>query len=100
MGKMPDIINYRKSRMIDLFTKHPRSMGESYTQHLMCAFKFGSRMVIGGMFCLIHAIFPFIFKKTGSNMLFSLLHDYIDRSPIVEERVMVLSKTIEKKIQQ
>jgi hypothetical protein len=83
--------------MKNIFTDHPQSMNETYWQHFACAVKFGSKMFIGGIACLIHAIFPFIFQKTGSNLLFQMMHDYVDRSPNVEDRVVVLSQTLEQK---
>lgn len=47
------------------FTEHPASVGESYFEHLGMAFGFGAKMVISGIACLIHAIFPFMFVCTG-----------------------------------
>lgn len=83
--------------MKNIFTQHPHSMNETYWQHLVCAVKFGSKMMIGGVACLIHAIFPFLFEKTGSNFLFQMMHDYVGRSPVNDNRTVVLSEFIEKK---
>jgi hypothetical protein len=52
---------------LDPFTRHPASVGETYTEHLVMAGSFGWRMVIGGLACLVHAIFPFLFEYTASN---------------------------------
>jgi hypothetical protein len=48
------------------FTEHPASVGETYTEHLAMASGFGVRMIFGGLACLLHGIFPFLFVKTGS----------------------------------
>jgi hypothetical protein len=56
----------------DLFTAHPRSVGETYFQHLVAAAGFGLRMVAGGLACLVHAVLPFLFERTGSNCVAEL----------------------------
>jgi hypothetical protein len=48
------------------FTRHPTDVGESYGHHLASAGGFGLRMVLGGLGCMVHAIFPFLFEETGS----------------------------------
>jgi hypothetical protein len=48
------------------FTQHPASVGETYFEHLLQAGCFGVRMVFAGLACLIHAVFPFLFERTGS----------------------------------
>ncbi len=55
-----------------LFTDHPGSVGESYTQHLAVAGVFGLRMILGGLACLVHAVLPFLFQRTGSNFVTDL----------------------------
>lgn len=55
-----------KSAISRLFTAHPASVGETYMQHLGHACRFGMRMVVAGSACLIHAILPFLFLRTGS----------------------------------
>lgn len=83
--------------MANFFTKHPHSVGETYFEHLCFASGFGFSMMWGGIACLLHAIFPFIFQKTGSNMLLKMAHNYVERMPCVDEKVNALSATIEKK---
>ena len=48
------------------FTKHPTEVGESYAEHLTTAGAFGLRMIVGGLACLVHAVIPFLFERTGS----------------------------------
>ena len=57
-----------------LFTEHPRSVGETYSQHLGTACAFGTRMIVAGGACLLHGFFPFLFVKTGSTTV-RHLHD-------------------------
>lgn len=57
-----------------LFTSHPNSVGESYLEHMSMAFGFGARLVVSGIACLLHGIFPFLFVKTGSETV-GELHD-------------------------
>jgi hypothetical protein len=48
------------------FTEHPASVGETYTEHMARAGRFGLRMVGAGIACLVHAVLPFLFERTGS----------------------------------
>jgi Family of unknown function (DUF6356) len=56
----------------DLFLSHPRSVGESYLQHLFVALRFGVTMVVGGLACMVHGIFPKLCTSTGSQTVCSL----------------------------
>jgi hypothetical protein len=84
--------------MKNIFTKHPHSLEESYFEHLFFALKFGTTMLLGGLACILHAIFPFLFEKTGSNLLLKMTHNFVERMPVAEERVIYLSKMIESKV--
>ena len=57
-----------------LFTEHPRSVDESYLQHLAAALGFSARLALAALACLVHAFLPFLFVKTGSAMI-TTLHD-------------------------
>jgi hypothetical protein len=48
------------------FSKHPREVGESYGEHFAVAAGFGLKMIGGGLACLVHAVLPFLFERTGS----------------------------------
>jgi hypothetical protein len=52
-----------------LFTSHPRSVGETYGEHLRSATGFGLTMLFAGLACLLHGVFPFLFERTGSNAI-------------------------------
>jgi len=54
--------------MSNPFTEHPASVGETYLQHMRFAFRFGSRMLIGGVAAVIHSIFPFLCVTTASRI--------------------------------
>lgn len=56
------------------FTRHPAAVGESYGRHLAFATGVGGRMVLAGLACMLHGIFPFLFQRTGSRTLVEL-HD-------------------------
>lgn len=52
--------------IMNIFTKHPASVKETYTQHLVFASKLGLRMVLLGVIAITHGILPFLFEKTAS----------------------------------
>jgi len=58
--------------LIRAFTKHPASVGESYTEHLFRAAYFGVRMMLAGLACLVHGVLPFLFVRTGSRAIAEL----------------------------
>lgn len=61
--------------MIDrLFLRHPRTLGESYVEHAGAAGRFGVAMIVAGLACLVHAIVPALFTRTGSDAV-RRLHD-------------------------
>jgi hypothetical protein len=49
-------------------------VGETYLQHLCAATGFATRMMFGGIACFLHALFPFAFRRTGSECI-EQLHD-------------------------
>jgi len=53
-------------------TEHPASVGENYFEHLRQASGFAISMMGGGLACLIHAVLPFLFTRTGSGIVASL----------------------------
>lgn len=61
---------------------------------------FGFKMILGGLACIIHAIFPFLFQKTGSAVLVDLMEVFISRLPAREERLKRLARVITQKSQQ
>jgi hypothetical protein len=55
-------------------TEHPATVGESYFEHMQVALSFGLRMTLGGLACIVHAVLPAFFTKTGS-LVVKELHD-------------------------
>jgi Family of unknown function (DUF6356) len=54
------------------FTEHPATVGETYGQHFQSALGYSISMIGGGLACMVHAVFPFLFEKTGSATIRSL----------------------------
>ncbi len=54
------------------FTNHLSSVGESYFQHMRHALSFSGMMAVGTLCCLVHALLPFLFEKTGSQIISNL----------------------------
>lgn len=57
-----------------LFTEHPSSVDETYWEHLLAAGAFSGKLLLAALTCLIHALLPFLFVKTGSRLI-TELHD-------------------------
>ena len=58
--------------MKKLFNDHPASVGENYLQHLITALSFSVELLLAALACLVHALLPFLFVKTGSQRIISL----------------------------
>ena len=52
-----------------LFTTHPASVDESYLEHMAVALSFSARLLFAGLVCLVHAFLPFLFVRTGSQVI-------------------------------
>ena len=59
--------------MLHRFTEHPATVNESYLQHMATAFGFGARMLVGGLGCFVHGLFPWLCLTRGSDIV-RLLH--------------------------
>lgn len=57
------------SRISTLFSDHPATVGETYGEHFATAAGFSARLLLAGLACAVHAVFPFLFVKTGSNAI-------------------------------
>lgn len=66
-------------KILNLFTQHPKSIGETYLQHLIEALYCGSVMIIGGILCIIHGILPFLFVTSTSSKLVYLIKRFEKR---------------------
>ncbi len=99
MQKLPTIedIQYQVNKVyqgtVDLFNQHPNSVNQTYLEHMRDAFDYGITSCIGGYILIIHSIFPFVFKDTGSKIIFHLndrlqakISQHKSAYEIVEER--------------
>jgi hypothetical protein len=58
--------------MLKLFNEHPKSVGETYWQHLHFASRTGVTMLLAGCACILHGLCPFLFTTTGSRTIRAL----------------------------
>lgn len=74
-----------------LFTAHPATVGETYTEHMQVAWKFAFLMIGGGIACFVHGLVPGLFVTTGSNSI-RKLHDIMvvnrNRHPIADDPLL------------
>ena len=55
-----------------LFTAHPASVDETYSEHLGAAHSFAWTLLAAGLACFVHGIFPFLFVTTASSRIAGL----------------------------
>ena len=67
-------------------TEHLREVGETYPEHFVKAVRFGTAMLAGGLACLVHALFPFLFVTTGSRCIRRLHGRIEDRRASILDR--------------
>ena len=54
--------------MLDrLLLDHPREIGETYIEHAGHALFIGTRMIVAGLACLVHALLPGLFIRTATH---------------------------------
>jgi len=58
-------------------TEHPASVGESYTEHMGVAFRFGGKLLLASLACLAHGLLPFMFVTTGSSTVRALYGEMV-----------------------
>ena len=52
-----------------IFVDHPKSVDETYFQHMRVAGWFASRLLAAGCAAIIHAVLPCLFEKTAGRMI-------------------------------
>ena len=57
----------------DLFSEHPNQIGEHYFVHLGYSLCYAFSFFCAGIACVIHAFFPFLFKKIASDIAGNIL---------------------------
>ncbi len=75
------------NKLHTLFTSHPQSVNETYTEHFKIASYYGWTMLISGIACLIHAVLPFLFLTTASSNLKTLNKKMKNRIPAYRPKV-------------
>ena len=78
--------------MKKLFTDHPASVGENYLEHLVAAMSFSLELLIAALVCLVHALLPFLFVKTGSQRITGLYQKMVTHRD--KRETVVLSNEI------
>ena len=58
---------------LKIFNEHPRSINETYGQHLCSALIFSVTFFVCSILVTIHAIFPFILKTAATDLLFGVM---------------------------
>lgn len=61
------------------FTTHPSSVDETYLEHMLFAGRFSLRLFGAACAALIHAILPFMFEKTASQLIRKMHDDIVNR---------------------
>ncbi len=54
--------------MTNIFIKHPNSVGETYLVHGIKAVSYSVQMLFASICCIVHAVFPFVYQSTASNI--------------------------------
>ena len=69
-------VEQRKSRTVNIFTDHPRSLGMTWVSHAGGAIKIGAELIGAGAACIVHAIVPGWFTETAGRTV-TRLHDHM-----------------------
>lgn len=66
--------------MKNIFTEHPKSVGENYLMHMFNAARFALTFLLLFFIAFIHAILPFLFKRTASDIVREMNEDMRGRN--------------------
>ena len=67
------------TRSPNYFTAHLSNIGESYGQHFLHAIYYFVMLLTAAICALIHAILPFLFEKTASQIISKLYRKMTER---------------------
>ena len=59
----------------NIFTEHPKSVGETYFQHLFNSLRYTFTFLLLFFITFIHAILPFLFVRTASDIVCEMSAD-------------------------
>ena len=54
---------------MNIFTEHPKSVGESYFKHFFNAMRYSGTFLFLFVIAFVHAILPFLFVRTASDIV-------------------------------
>lgn len=63
------LVSYPFKKVYRLFISHPKENKMTYREHLLHALHLSYKMWRGSVSLFIHAFFPFVLEKSGSNMI-------------------------------
>ena len=55
-----------------IFLEHPRSVDETYFQHMVFASALSAKLLFAAFAALVHAVIPILFEKTASALIADL----------------------------
>ena len=55
-----------------IFVEHPASVDETYPEHCIRALGFGAKLIVAGVACMVHGLFPALFVTRGSDTVCAL----------------------------
>tara|TARA_B100001245_G_C22843763_1_gene405628 strand:- start:982 stop:1191 length:210 start_codon:yes stop_codon:yes gene_type:complete len=61
------------------FTKHPNEVDENYFEHMMWAIRYALTFLLLFFVAIVHAVFPFMFRKTSSCVIQEMAKHIEDR---------------------
>ena len=59
---------------------HPKKYNQTYIGHVLDTVSFGSKAIVAGGLTFIHAVFPFMFENTGSQIIRGLYMDLVEKA--------------------
>lgn len=71
---------------MNFWNRHLEEVGESYFEHARVAITFAGKMFYGACVCTIHAVFPFLFERSGSSIVKDL-HNEMVLSRLKSQRI-------------
>jgi hypothetical protein len=75
-----------KNQIRHLFTEHPESVGETYSEHLRVALTLSLRLLAAGIMCAVHALAPWLFTTSASRAVTRVYQDMLARRGVSTER--------------
>ena len=68
------------------FGQHLAEVNESYLQHCAHALSFSLTLMLAAFVCLVHALIPCLFEKTGSTLVTGLYERMVAKRQSLSDR--------------